>query len=283
MNVFVIGIGLIGGSMAIDIKDKYKNAVIFGIDTNEIHLKTALRLKIVDHTAGLKDLSKADIVIVALPVDSTINVLTEVLSKIHDQAVVFDVGSTKQLICESLSEHPKRKNYVATHPIAGTEFSGPTSAIAGLFKNKTNILCEIKKTDSVILNKAKKMFRKLGMKLIYMDPVTHDKHIAYCSHLSHACSFMLGKTVIKKSKNEKGILDLAGSGFASTVRLAKSSPAMWTPIFMQNKENLIEALDEFIANLYNFRHILISGEDENLYNEMKNANRIKQILIDIDN
>ena len=282
MNVFIIGTGLIGGSLALDIKEKFENALIFGIDSDELHLKKALQLNLIDYAAELSNVSIADVVIVSLPVDATVNILGQVLDKIPDKAIVFDVGSTKQHICESVANHPKRGNYIATHPIAGTEFSGPTAATPGLFNNKTNILCETDKTNSVILDRAKRIFTQLEMNLIYMDPITHDKHIAYCSHLSHICSFMLGKTVINKQNNEKGILDLAGSGFASTVRLAKSSPSMWTPIFKQNKENVIEALDEFILNLFHFRNTLISGSKEELYNEMKSVNRIKDILKEID-
>ncbi len=164
-------------------------------------------------------------------------------------ALVIEVGSTKQIFCRTIADHPKRRNFLATHPIAGTEHSGPKAAIHGLFKNKTNIICEVEKTAFKLQEKALKLFSELGMRIRYMNPEAHDKHIAYVSHLSHISSFMLGKTVIEKEKNERDIFDMAGSGFESTVRLAKSSPEMWTPIFRQNKENVIETLDEYIANL----------------------------------
>ena len=282
MNVFVVGLGLIGGSMALDIKSKNMNAIVFGIDKNKEHLKQAIDLKLIDKIAEFNDISEADVVILSVPVDSTYELLPKILNRISEKTLVFDVGSTKSIICQSITNHPKRSNYLATHPIAGTEFSGPSAAFLGLFNCKTNIICEAKKTGSYFLEKAKQLFEQMGMNLIYMEPDAHDKHIAYCSHLSHICSFMLGKTVIKKEKDEKGIFDMADSGFASTVRLAKSSPAMWTPIFMQNKENVIDSLDEFIKNLIQFKDALIEEDQEGIFNEMNGVNRIKEILYGID-
>jgi prephenate dehydrogenase len=174
--------------------------------------------------------------------------------------------------------HPKRRNFLACHPIAGTEFSGPTAAIEGLFEGKTNIICEVEKTAFKLQEKALELFQKLGMRIRYMNPEAHDKHIAYVSHLSHISSFMLGKTVIEKEKNERDIFDMAGSGFESTVRLAKSSPAMWTPIFDQNKENVIETLEEYIQNLEAFKQKLKDDDLEGLYKDMQDTNKIKEIL-----
>tara|TARA_B110000116_G_C16547565_1_gene451583 strand:- start:159 stop:743 length:585 start_codon:yes stop_codon:yes gene_type:complete len=190
----------------------------------------------------------------------------------------MDVGSTKEQICKVLENHPKRRNYLATHPIAGTEFSGPTAAHLGLFNQKTNIICEVEKTAFKLQEKALEIFTKLGMRIRYMDPKSHDKHIAYVSHLSHISAFMLGKTVINKEKNERDIFDMAGSGFASTVRLAKSSPAMWTPIFEQNKTNVIETLEEYINNLQQFKTLMEQNDFTEIYNEMESTNHIKQIL-----
>jgi prephenate dehydrogenase len=282
MNVFVIGVGLIGGSMALDIKAKNRNVIIFGIDKNKEHLQQAIDLHLIDEAAELDDISVADIVIIAVPVDATLLLLPKILDRISSDTLVFDVGSTKSFICESVTNHPKRSNFLATHPITGTEFSGPSAAEKELFKGKTNIICEVEKTSFHFQVKAKKLFEDMGMKIIYMEPDAHDKHIAYCSHLSHICSFMLGKTVIEKEKDERGIFDLAGSGFASTVRLAKSSPSMWTPIFMQNKENVIDSLEEFIQNLTHFKDALITDNHQELFNEMKGVNRIREILKGID-
>lgn len=278
MKVFIIGTGLIGGSMALDIKSIYDDAVVFGIDANEKHLEEALNLGIIDQKATENELINADLVIVAVPVDVALVILPEILNKIGEQTLVFDVGSTKNPICEAIENHPKRRNFMACHPIAGTEFSGPKAAIKGLYEGKTNIICEVEKTTFKLQEKAMDLFKKLGMRIRYMDPKSHDKHIAYVSHLSHISSFMLGKTVIEKEKDEQDIFDMAGSGFESTVRLAKSSPAMWTPIFKQNKKQVIKSLEEYIQNLSNFKDLLENDNYEEVYNEMQNTNRIKEIL-----
>ena len=278
MNICIIGTGLIGGSMALDIKSIYAEAVIYGIDVNEKNLNDALQLGIIDQKAKNEDLYSADIVIVALPVDIGLVIIPEILDTVGVETLVIDVGSTKLDICKVVSEHPKRRNFLAMHPIAGTEFSGPKAAIHGLFKNKTNIICEVEKTAFKLQEKALKLFESIGMRIRYMNPESHDKHIAYVSHLSHISSFMLGKTVIEKERNERDIFDMAGSGFASTVRLAKSSPEMWTPIFKQNKDNVIETLEEYIINLTHFKDMMKQNDFEAIYNEMKNTNHIKDIL-----
>ena len=278
MKIYIIGIGLIGGSMALDLKLHFKEATFFGIDADQDHLELAFKVKIIDKKAHFDDLNKADLVIVSVPVDVGLVILPQVLDKINEDALVIDVGSTKLPICEAVKNHKRRRNFLATHPIAGTEFSGPKAAIRDLFKDKTNIICEIEKTAYKHQEKALELFQKLGMRIRYMDPKSHDKHIAYVSHLSHISSFMLGKTVIEKEKNERDIFDMAGSGFESTVRLAKSSPAMWTPIFQQNRTNIIETLDEYISNLTQFKQLLIDENYDEVFNEMQNTNRIKQIL-----
>jgi len=281
MNVFVVGIGLIGGSMVKDIKGFSSDATIYGVDINEAHLEEALALGIIDVKATFKDLAIADIVIVTIPVDVMVVELPKILDLIHDNAVVLDAGSTKSLLCKTVANHPKRRNFLACHPIAGTEFSGPSAAIKGLYDGKTNIICEVEKTAFKLQEKALALFQEMGMRIRYMNPEAHDKHIAYVSHLSHISSFMLGKTVINKEKNERDIFDMAGSGFESTVRLAKSSPAMWTPIFKHNKQNVVETLEEYIHNLEAFKQMLLEDNYEGIYNEMNNTNRIKEILTGI--
>ncbi|MFD2568695.1 prephenate dehydrogenase [Pseudotenacibaculum haliotis] len=278
MNVFIIGTGLIGGSFALDIQEQYPEAKIFGIDQNSDHLKEAKELGVIHEAVTFDALSDADIVFVAIPVNATLSVLTNVLDAVHDNAVVIDVGSTKQDICEIVKEHPKRRNFLASHPIAGTEFSGPKAAMKGLYQQKTNIICEVEKTAFKLQERALELFSKIGMRIRYMDPISHDKHIAYVSHLSHISSFMLGKTVIEKEKNERDIFDMAGSGFESTVRLAKSSPAMWAPIFEQNKTNVIETLEEYIGNLQKFKELMQENNFQAIYEEMENTNHIKNIL-----
>ncbi len=278
MNVFVIGIGLIGGSMVKDIKIAYPDTTVYGIDANEAHLEEAFSLGLIDKKSSYAELSVADVVIVSIPVDATLKELPKILDGVQETAIVFDVGSTKLQVCEHIASHPKRRNFLASHPISGTEFSGPTAAIEGLYKGKTNIICEVEKTAFRLQEKALEIFQKLGMRIRYMNPEAHDKHIAYVSHLSHISSFMLGKTVIEKEKNERDIFDMAGSGFESTVRLAKSSPAMWTPIFEFNKENVVETLEEYIQNLEHFKQMLETDDYAGIYNAMEETNRIKEIL-----
>lgn len=274
----MIGIGLIGGSFAIDIKQQNPEAVIHGISRKDATLEKALELNLIDKKATLDDLENADLVIVSIPVDATVKLLPTILDKISDETLVVDAGSTKEAICKAVEHHKRRRNFLACHPIAGTENSGPTAAISGLYVGKTNIICEVEKTTFKLQEKALDLFRAIGMRIRYMDPVSHDKHIAYVSHLSHISAFMLGKTVLEKEKNERDIFDMAGSGFASTVRLAKSSPAMWTPIFKQNKENVIETLEEYINNLQQFKTLMEQDNFSEIFNEMENTNYIKQIL-----
>lgn len=277
-NIYMIGVGLIGGSFAIDIKKNNPKAIIHGISRKEETLNKALELNLIDKKATLDDLKNADLVIVSIPVDATVKLLPTILDKISETGLVVDAGSTKEAICKVVEHHPKRRNFLACHPIAGTEKSGPTAAISGLYAGKTNIICEVEKTTFKLQEKALQLFTDIGMRIRYMDPVSHDKHIAYVSHLSHISAFMLGKTVINKAKNERDIFDMAGSGFESTVRLAKSSPAMWTPIFKQNKENVIETLEAYINNLQHFKELMQDDKFSEIFNEMENTNHIKQIL-----
>ena len=278
MKVHIIGIGLIGGSFALDLKSNFSEIEISGTDSNKKHLEKALELGLIDNTAELKEVRNADVVIVAVPVDASTQVIKTVLDNVGENTLVFDAGSTKENLCKALESHKNRRNFLAAHPISGTEFSGPEAAIKDLYRNKTIIICEVEKTAFKLQEKALEIFQKLGMRIRYMDPKSHDRHIAYVSHLSHISSFMLGKTVLEKEKNERDIFDLAGSGFASTVRLAKSSPAMWAPIFKQNKENVLETLKEYIQNLEHFRDLMEKDDFEAVFNEMEKTNHIKSIL-----
>jgi prephenate dehydrogenase len=278
MNIAIIGLGLMGGSFALDVKSVISNSIIYGIDISDLNLSNALELGLIDQAISYNDLFKMDLVLIAIPVSHSLIVTPMVLDKINDDALVFDVGSTKETICEVLKNHPKRSNFLAAHPMAGTEFSGPKAAHKGLYLGKTNILCEFEKTDLKLREFALYIFDKLNMKIIYMDPKSHDVHIAYVSHLSHISSFMLGKTVIEKEKNEKNIFDLAGSGFESTVRLAKSLPETWTPIFLQNKNNLIIAIEEYVSNLNDLKKIIQNNDEQKLSSILNDTNRIKEIL-----
>ena len=277
-NIFVIGVGLIGGSLCLDIKKIYPKVKIYGIDSSTDNLDLAIKLNLIDYKTSLDNLNKADLVLISTPVDVANKIIIDVLNTINSKSLVIDFGSTKMNICSKVKNHKKRKNYLASHPIAGTEFSGPKAAFSGLFSNKTIILCDTEKTDTNLLTTAENIFRSMQMNIRYMDSFSHDKHIAYVSHLSHISSFMLGKTVMDKEKNENNIFDMAGSGFESTVRLAKSSPEMWAPIFELNKENIVESLEEYIMNLNSFKNLLQNDNFGELKNQMTQTNYIKNIL-----
>lgn len=276
-KLVVIGLGLIGGSLALDLK-KRGNYKVFGIDQNAEHIKKALALGIIDAEIDFNEITDASVVIIAVPVNIVPKLAKEILDCVSEDTLVFDVGSVKNEICKEIVNHPKRKNFVAAHPLAGTEFSGPEAAILNLFDDKVNIICEADKTDWKILDKAISLFKKLNMRIKMMHPEEHDRHIAYVSHLSHVSSFMLGKTVLEIEKNEQAIFDMASTGFASTVRLAKSSANTWTPIFLENKENIIKSLNEYIKNLNEFKEMIEQNDANGLNETMHGTNYIKNIL-----
>jgi len=276
-KLVVIGLGLIGGSLALDLK-KRSNYKVYGIDNNQDHIHKALELGVIDEEGNFSQVSDASVVIIAVPVNVIPEVTKRVLDEISNDTLVFDVGSVKNEICKAVESHPNRKNYVAAHPLAGTEFSGPEAAILNLFDEKVNILCEVDKTDWKILDKALSIFKNLQMRIKMMSPEEHDRHIAYVSHLSHVSSFMLGKTVLGIEKNEQHIFDMASTGFASTVRLAKSSATTWAPIFLQNKENILISLEEYIKNLIEFKEMIEGDNNEALQEIMNNTNYIKTVL-----
>ena len=278
MKVSFVGIGLMNGSLSLDLQRLYPDAVMQGISRKEATLSCALDLGLIHETGDLDQLQDADWVFVSIPVAAIAALLPRILDAIGEQTLVVDFGSTKAAICEAVKLHPKRAQFLAAHPIAGTEHSGPDAAVPELYKGKTIMLCDTAHTRVALLDKAKKVFGQLGMNIREMDPVEHDKHIAYVSHLSHITSFMLGKTVLEKETNEQNIFDMAGSGFASTVRLAKSSPEMWMPIFTQNKHNVLESLTEYISNLNAFKDKLTADAHAELLAEMKDINKIKSIL-----
>lgn len=280
-KVGIIGLGLIGGSFAISIREQFNVVEIIGLDLSQSHREQALQKGLIDEVFDLDDLSvlrSCDLVFLAVPVTVICELLNEVLDVADYNTLVLDAGSTKKEICKLVENHPKRSQFLACHPIAGTEFSGPTAAIHDLFARKIQIICEFDKTRTDLAQKALDLFEGMQMKIRYMDPVMHDKHLAYVSHLSHISSFMLGKTVMQLEPDEKNIFDMAGSGFESTVRLAKSSPEMWAPIFIQNKENVIDSLERYIQNLEQFKENLIQENEAFIRTEMKDINSIKSIL-----
>ena len=279
MKVTIVGLGLIGGSMAIDIRNAGIATELIGVDINSKYILEAQDLGLVDRILPEdKALTIGDLVILAIPVNTLSALLPSILDTVRDNAVVIDAGSTKGQICRVVSSHPRRSQFVAAHPLAGTENSGPTAAFAGLFKGKTNIICEREKSSDQAIAVAEKLFNALGMNTIYMEPDEHDRHVAYVSHLSHVSAFLLGHTVLDIEKDEKQIFSLAGSGFASTVRLAKSSPDMWAPIFEQNMEYLSQALQEYIMHLQKFQYHLMKRDTKEIYKIMTKANEIRRVL-----
>jgi prephenate dehydrogenase len=267
-----------GGSAAIDLKKRGLASHIIGVDHDSINANAAMHIGFVDELLELDDaVKKAELVILAIPVDAALRVLPKILDKV-DKQVVTDMCSTKGKLLEWVKYHPKRKQYVAAHPMAGTEFSGPWAAISNLFDGKAVIMCDTEDSDIRALALVKRMFETLNMRVIYMNGANHDVHAAYISHISHISSFALALTVLDKEKNEKHIFDLASGGFDSTVRLAKSSADMWAPIFEQNKENVITVLNTYISKLKEFRKHIENDEPEKIRQLIQDSNRIKRVL-----
>jgi prephenate dehydrogenase len=276
-KIHIVGLGLLGGSFGLGARRKFPEMTITGTDISTQNQKDALTLGIITKAQDKPDLD-TDIVILATPADTLGDLLIQTLDQVGENTLVIDLGSTKSKLCLQLAGHPKRKQYLAGHPIAGTEYSGPKAAFADLLDRKVMILCEMEKTDLHLKEKAYELFDALNLKLRFMDPEEHDRHLAFVSHLSHISSFMLGKTVLQKMEDEKNIFDMAGSGFASTVRLAKSSPAMWAPILTENKDNILASLDGYISNLTAIREKIASSDGEAIYKELEEINKIRDIL-----
>lgn len=278
MTVTVIGIGLIGGSLALALRDRGIASRVVGVDSNPAHLQRALALGLIDEAKSLDDaIGCAGLVVLAIPVDSSADLLPLILDRISDQ-VVMDTGSTKSRIVEACRNHPRRNQFVATHPMWGTEYSGPDAAVHEAFIDKAVVICNHKETDPGALKTVTDVYKAIGMHIVYMDAVSHDLHAAYVSHVSHITSFALANTVLEKEREEDAIFELASGGFESTVRLAKSNPAMWVPIFMQNRENVLDVLNEHISQLRKFKACLEKENFEYLRELIENANKIKRIL-----
>ena len=278
MKFFLIGTGLIGGSISKDIRNLIDKVQIHGVDKNQINIKHAKDIGLIDSIDSLENLNIADRVILSVPVSESLKILPFVLDNLNKDALVWDVGSTKFSLCKSVENHSKRDQFLATHPIAGNEFSGPMASKENLFNGRIQILCETNKTRPDLLKWAESIFNLMGMKIRYMNPEEHDKKMAIVSHLSHISSFMLGKTVMESEKNDQNILDFAGSGFESTVRLAKSSPEMWSSIFKDNRKNILEILNAYIENLNQFRLKIENENYSDLKSQMIKTNKLKKIL-----
>jgi prephenate dehydrogenase len=279
MTITIIGVGLIGGSMALCLKEKALTDKVIGVGSNAQSIAQALELGIIDEALPLEEaVKKANIIYIAIPVDATINVVLQVMDMINEDQIVIDAGSTKNALCNAVKDHPMRKQFVATHPMWGTEFSGPAAAIKGAFAGRACVICDRENSSTVALSTVEKIYKDLGMHVIYMDAVNHDIHAAYISHISHITSFALANTVLEKEKEEDAIFEMAGGGFESTVRLAKSNAAMWAPIFMQNKENVLDVLNEHISQLRKFKASIEKENMDYLVELIENANKIKRIL-----
>jgi len=278
-KVTIVGVGLIGGSLALALKEKGFAKKVIGVGRSQTSLNKAIELGIIDEALPLAEAVKqSDFIYVAIPVDVTIPTMLEIMDMVNENQIVADAGSTKFALCDVLKDHPRRKRFVATHPMWGTEYSGPEAAVRGAFAGRACVICEKDKSATVAVEIVEGIYRDLGMHIVYMDPYNHDIHAAYVSHISHITSFALANTVLEKEKEEDAIFELAGGGFESTVRLAKSNPAMWAPIFMQNRENVLDVLNEHISQLRKFKASLEKENLEYLTELMTNANKINRII-----
>jgi prephenate dehydrogenase len=278
-SVTIVGVGLIGGSFSLALKDHSLVNKVIGVSRSGATARKALELGIIDEVLPLEDaIQQSELIYVAIPVDATLPVMKRTLDLLSSKQVVMDAGSTKQALCALVSDHPNRGRFVATHPMWGTEYSGPEAALHNAFRGRSCVICERERSDPDALELAEKIYSMLGMSLVYMDAESHDVHAAYVSHISHITSFALANTVLEKEREEDAIFELAGGGFESTVRLAKSSPAMWGPIFMQNRENVLDVLNEHIMQLRKFKSCLEKENYAYLQELMENANKIRRII-----
>ncbi len=277
-RIAIIGVGLIGGSLALQLHEKKISSRLIGVDSNADHAKKAKELELVDELANLEEaIDTADVIVLAIPVDRMVNLLPTILDRI-DKQIVVDLGSTKSQLTEIIKDHPRRGRYVGTHPMWGTEYSGPQAAVRGAFENKAVIICNAEESDADAVEWVVYMYKKIGMHILEMEAKAHDLHAAYVSHISHITSFALANTVLEKEKEENAIFELASAGFESTVRLAKSNPAMWVPIFLQNKDNVVDVLKEHIAQLERFKESIEKEDEQYLMRLIMDANKIKRIL-----
>ena len=283
MKVGIIGLGLIGGSMAIDLKRKGFADQILGVEAEPVNASAAEKIGLVDRIVSLDEcVRQSDLVVLAVPVGAAVKMLPQVLDKIGESGdadkVVMDVCSTKEHLARNVKYHPCRRQYVASHPMAGTEYSGPWAAMPGLFDGHACIICDSEESSQKAVRLVESLYNVLNMRMIYMNSSSHDMHAAYVSHISHVTSFALALTVLDKEKDEKHIFDLASGGFSSTVRLAKSSPEMWTPILSQNRENVLHVIDTYVEKMLAFRKAIDEGDDEAVRELIEEANRIRRII-----
>ena len=279
MTIVFIGLGLIGGSFAIDLRALPGAETFLGVDTDPAHARRARELGLVDEIVELEEaMSRADTVILAIPVDAIAKLLPRLLDRVRPNQTILDLGSTKRAVTEAVSGHPHRDRYVAAHPMAGTENCGPDAALPGLFKGKVVLLCDLDQSAPDACRTALEIFHAVGLKFEFMTPAQHDRHAAFVSHLSHVVAYALSLAVQSEEKAGYAVPRLAGGGFASTVRLAKSNPEMWTPIFVQNADEVLPAIDAFLAEMQTFRDALAAHDAPRLDTLIRNANHIKELL-----
>ena len=277
----IIGLGLIGGSMAIDLKRRGFVQRVVGVEADPVNAAAALAIGLVDEVVGLEEcVNQSDLIVVAVPVGAAQLLLPRILDMMSagSDKVVMDVCSTKEHLVRCVEAHPGRAHYVASHPMAGTEYSGPWAAMSGMFDGHACIICDAEKSHPEAVKKVEALYDTLNMRVISMDSASHDLHTAYVSHISHVTSFALALTVLDKEKDEKHIFDLASGGFSSTVRLAKSSPDMWTPILTQNRDNVLHVMDTYIEKMNAFRQAVAEGNETAIYDLIEEANRIRRII-----
>ncbi|MFI3305370.1 MAG: prephenate dehydrogenase [Rikenellaceae bacterium] len=279
MTIYIIGIGLIGGSFAHSLRDHKLTDRVLGFDASPSNLQRALEIGLIDEAAEFEQgVEQSDLIILTTPVDVTPTLAIKVLNRVRPDQIVIDMGSIKEELCEVVSMHANRSRFVATHPMWGTENSGPDAAQRGAFAGRTVVICERERSDSDAVDFVEKIYTTIGMPIIYMDAEEHDTHVAYISHISHITSFALALTVLEKEREEQHIFDLAGGGFESTVRLAKSAASTWVPILMRNKYNVLEVLREHIHQLQIMRKAIESSDREALFKMMAKANTINKII-----
>lgn len=279
MNVCIVGLGLLGGSFSLALRKEHENMFVKGVDINEHNCRKAVELGIADEIVSFEaGVSTSDLIVLATPGNVLIKQIVQALDLMRADAILTDLGSTKETLATVVDSHPRRSRYVAAHPMAGTENSGPEAAFASLMHHKMMIICDREKSDPDAVERFERLLKSIDMKIAHMNSKDHDRHIAFVSHLSHITSFVLGATVLDKEKDERSIFAMAGSGFSSTVRLAKSSPDMWAPIFSQNRENVLTALDAYINKLEYFKQIIANDDIEASFELMHHANEIRRVL-----
>lgn len=279
MKVCIVGLGLIGGSFALALRRNALADRIVGVDSNPQHASEALSLGLVDEIVDMEQaVADSDLIVLATPVDAIPQIAIKLLNRIGATQTLIDMGSTKEELCEIVSQHPSRCRLVATHPMWGTEYSGPSAATVDAFVGRNVVLCEVERSAADAVSLVEGIYKTIGMNIMHMSAEQHDLHVAYVSHISHITSFVLSTTVLEKEREEDAIFHLAGGGFDSTVRLAKSEANTWVPIFAQNKYNVLDVLREYIHQLQLFRKALEKDDYQTIRAMIHRANDIRKVL-----